>query len=39
MLKKVQSEINDILYKENKIEAERLFREQKWSEALEHFEQ
>jgi tetratricopeptide (TPR) repeat protein len=39
MLKKVQAEINDIIYKENKTEAERLFREQKWTEALEHFEQ
>ena len=38
MLKKVQSEINEILYKENKDEAERLFKEQKWSEALEYFE-
>ena len=39
ILKKVQGEINDILYKENKTEAERLFKDQKWSESLEYFEQ
>ena len=38
MLKKVQGEINDILYKENKDEAERLFKAQKYNEALEYFE-
>lgn len=39
MLKNVQTEINEILFKENKVEAERLFTEKKWSEALEYFEQ
>ncbi|CAI2387071.1 unnamed protein product [Moneuplotes crassus] len=39
ILKKVQGEINDILYKENKDEAERLFKEKEYSKALEHFEQ
>lgn len=38
MLKKVQTEINDELYVEHKLEAERLFKAQKWNEALEHFE-
>lgn len=38
MLKKVQEHINGVLYQENKTEAERLFKEKKWSEALEYFE-
>lgn len=39
ILKSVQGEINEVLYNENKIEAERLFKDQKWVEALAHFEE
>lgn len=38
MLKKVQDHINDVIYVENKTEAERLFKNKQWVEALEYFE-